>query len=161
MITVLGIGSPFGDDQVGNYIAEQLSQMPCLQAYLGKSLQIHCLDRPGVNLLNYFAPGDESGESQVIIIDAMCSGQAIGHVQTFTADTLPTEDTHLSTHSLGVLPSLALAKALHQLPKQCRVYAVEIATPIAHKQLSSEIKAAADLLCQQITQALIKTLSLN
>jgi hydrogenase maturation protease len=51
MIRIMGIGSPFGDDQLGWRVAELLKNSPQLKMYLNESLDIQICDRPGLALL--------------------------------------------------------------------------------------------------------------
>lgn len=57
VIKVLGIGSPFGDDQAGWKVAEalkqQLSVCPSISAYV----HIESIDRPGIRLIELIKIG--------------------------------------------------------------------------------------------------------
>ena len=64
--TVVGIGSPFGADQLGWQIIEELRQHPKLKAWPEKQVQLLYRDRPGVSLIQ-----DLKNSQYAILIDAV------------------------------------------------------------------------------------------
>ena len=50
-LRVIGIGSPFGDDQLGWLVVRLLQQHPSLHQFTKDSLELLCSDRPGMYLL--------------------------------------------------------------------------------------------------------------
>ena len=59
MIRIIGLGSPFGDDQVGWRVIE------LLQDRLDPQVDLVALDRPGAALINWMA-----GAQRLVIVDA-------------------------------------------------------------------------------------------
>lgn len=106
---VLGIGSPFADDQIGWLIAEQLARMPKLQERLANGrLQVLSADRPGLNLLHYL----NTDFQRIILIDMVKARAKLGALYRLKAAEIMVFKGMLSTHSLGVAKALALADAL-------------------------------------------------
>jgi hydrogenase maturation protease len=150
-IQVLGIGSPYGNDQVGWYVAEQLQQAPALAPWLNERLTIMTLDRPGVTLLDYFAAGDH-----LILVDAMLGQGALGTIKQFDWHSLPSWDTPtMSTHAMGLADTVQLADALGALPERLFIYGIEIERCETDGGLDPRLKTAAQQLVTRITQAVI------
>lgn len=107
---ILGIGSPFADDKVGWLVAELLLSMPELgRQLLSGQLVIDRVDRPGLNLLIWL----EQDYQQIILIDMVKTNLAKpGNVYHLQAQEVIGFCGMLSSHNLGVSPSLALAQAL-------------------------------------------------
>lgn len=115
MIKIIGIGSPFGDDQVGWRVADQLkTELP--------HIAIEKSDRPGPRLVSLL-----QGADTVILIDAVMSGAAVGAIHLLDYPELPNSTYFLSSHGFGVLEGLQLAEALGILPKNLSIYGIEIA----------------------------------
>lgn len=107
-IKVLGIGSPFGDDQVGWKVIELLkSHLP-----FSEHITLGQHDRPGARLLELMG-----GANTVYLIDAIKSGHPLGTIHCFKNTEIFTIKNHLSTHDLGLAQALQLAKALDVLPE--------------------------------------------
>lgn len=119
MITmkVLGIGSPFGDDQIGWKVAEALAARVRISRFL--SVESH--DRPGIRLIELMRDADT-----VFIIDAIKSGNPAGHIHRFENDDVFDTGNSLSTHGFGLAQTLQLGKALDALPNEIILYGVEI-----------------------------------
>lgn len=115
---ILGIGSPSGDDQAGWLVVDAL---------LARGLQrdgkvvIEKLDRPGANLIACMENAD-----WVVLIDAMQSGAPVGLIRRFDLADWPDHAHGLSSHGLGVLYALSLARELGSLPPRLDIYAIEI-----------------------------------
>lgn len=121
MIKILGIGSPFGDDQVGWKIAEELMYGDVLPCFIPQYVQIEIHDRPGVRLLDIM-----NGAETVFIIDAVVSGNTIGQLYRLQDDEIQTLSQILSTHDIGIAETLRLGRSLNQLPNTIIFYGVEI-----------------------------------
>ncbi len=131
-IKVLGIGSPFGDDQVGWKVVDSLQT-----SYCDPRITIKKLDRPHLRLL------DEIGDAEIVyIIDAMKSGGLPGEIRRLTLDDINTVNLQISTHDFGVIQSLQLAAALNQLPKQVILFGIEIGEISQNDTLSEGIHHA-------------------
>lgn len=120
-LRVLGVGSPFGDDQLGWEVVKLLHQRPTLQAFLPNQLQLMYCDRPGIHLLELMRDAQT-----VFLIDAVKTGAEIGTLHCFKNDEISASTTSLSTHGLGVAEAMKIGKTLHLLPPTVILYGVEI-----------------------------------
>jgi hydrogenase maturation protease len=109
-------------------------------------IDIQKLDRPGANLIPLL--GDAAW---VILIDAMQSHETVGHIRHFGADDWPAYRHGLSSHGLGVLDALALARELGSLPTRLDLYGIEISAANPGEPAVSEVRAAAQQLARRIT----------
>jgi len=109
-VLVLGIGSPFADDQAGWLVADQLSSVGSLQPYIANdSLKILAENRPGLNLIDYL----QQEYTHVILVDMVKTNLLeTGNIYHLHADEIIGFSGMLSSHNLGVSPSLALAQVL-------------------------------------------------
>jgi hydrogenase maturation protease len=120
-IRIIGIGSPFGEDQLGWHIVDAMEQDSCLPESLRPLTSFIKADRPGVNLLELMK------DSQVtVIIDAMQSGAPPGTIRRLEETEIEMEATLLSSHGFSVASALALARALEQMPARFVLYGIEI-----------------------------------
>ena len=101
---ILGIGSPFADDQFGWHVARKI------KAILpnNKTIDIEIADRPGLNLLHYL----DLDYQKIILIDAVSAEASPGTEFMLSAEEICQFNGFLSSHNVGVAPSLALARAL-------------------------------------------------
>ena len=116
-ILVIGVGNPNrGDDALG----------------LEAALRLAARALPGVRVTH--CSGDAAlllsaweGAQRVILVDAAQTGAAPGTIRRLEAQRgpLPAALLHASTHSLGVVEAVELARALGRLPASLTVYAVE------------------------------------
>lgn len=141
-MSILGIGSPAGDDQAGWLTVDALLAGG-LRA--GDELAILKLDRPGPSLVNHLQNTD-----RVILVDAMQTGGRPGRILRFDEENWPSYSQGLSSHGFGVVDALLLARALGVLPPQLDVYGIEIGAACPGGQAGSEIKAAACQIAQRI-----------
>jgi len=113
---VIGIGNEFRDDDaVGILVARELRR--------------RC---PGASIVEVTGEGTAlmaawAGHENVIIVDAVSSGEEPG---TITTVNMAEEDVsrHLfpsSSHAFGVAEAVALAKRLHNLPSRLVLYGIE------------------------------------
>ena len=104
-ILITGIGSILrGDDGIGVRVIDELEKED-----LPREVLLHSGDVSGLDLLKVF-PGHE----KVIIIDAADMAEAPGTVKVFNAEDIKREGFKdvLSTHGMGLLETLTLAKNL-------------------------------------------------
>lgn len=142
-IRILGIGSPFGDDRAGWEAAEMLQQSRRLGA-ASPQVEIRRLDRPGLLLV-----GQLAGTAQVILIDAVRSGAAIGAIHRFDGAELSRPGPALSSHAGGVVEAVQLARALGDLPLHLLVYGIEVNPANDGDHLTPAVKAALpELVCR-------------
>lgn len=114
---IIGIGSPFGDDQAGWAVIDALEQMQ-----LPADTQLLRLDRPGTSLLSSLNLACDT-----TLIDALLTEEhPPGHWLELKPEQLDKENP-LSSHGLGLAHTLALANALGALPKHLRLIGICIA----------------------------------
>jgi hydrogenase maturation protease len=130
---VLGIGSPCGDDRVGWLVASAVGE----QWRGDERVEVHCLDRPGPDLLRHL-----HGPGQVLIVDAVRGAAASpGKVWELSRADLAVERAPLSGHEMGVAAALELLDALGGTPATVRILGVGVgaqpsrgatSAPVAH-----------------------------
>ncbi len=111
---IIGIGSPFGADQLGWRAIDQLRNAPMIDAELIK------LDRPGSELIRYFAAVDN-----LVLIDAVQSDRAPGSLMRLEVADLTSVACRTSTHGFGVAEALQMAEQLGLLPKNLLLIGIE------------------------------------
>lgn len=109
-ILVLGIGSPFADDQAGWLVADKLKSVDQLQFKMKiGELVIESENRPGLNLLDWL----QRGYQKIYLVDMVKTNLAkTGNLYELQAKEIIGFSGMLSSHNLGVSPSLALAEVL-------------------------------------------------
>lgn len=152
MIKVLGIGSPFGDDQAGWKVAEALNHHLSQHTDIFPFVRIESQDRPGVRLIELMR-----GFNTVFIIDAMKSGREIGAIHRFREENIWEFESRLSTHDSSILQALQLASALNELPGNIQFYGIEIDNIVLESTLSPHVENAIKKLVLQLKFEIIKT----
>jgi hydrogenase maturation protease len=145
-VRILGIGSPSGDDQAGWLTVDAL----LAAGVQSTGIDIQKLDRPGAHLISLL-----DNAAWVILIDAMQSHESAGHIRHFGAADWPAYRHGLSSHGLGVLDALALARELGSLQSRLDLYGIEIGSANPGEPASSEVRAAAQQLARRIAADLI------
>lgn len=115
-LAIIGIGSPFGEDQLGwralRYLRDNVAP--------GDSGEFIEMDRPGACLI------ESLREYQaVILIDALSSDSsedAKEPILLLDARDLARDGGRCSSHGFGVAESLALAAALAELPSELSIF---------------------------------------
>lgn len=144
-VHIFGIGSPSGDDQAGWLTVDAL-----LACGVGKDgMVIEKLDRPGASLIPFLNDADWA-----ILIDAMRSGERPGCIKRFGAGDWPAYGRGLSSHGLGVLDALLLARELGGLPPRLDLYGIEIGLASPGEQVGSAVQAATQRLARHIAAEL-------
>ncbi|WP_150465423.1 hydrogenase maturation protease [Francisella sp. SYW-2] len=116
---ILGIGSPFADDQFGWFVADKLAEV--VREKNIQNITVESADRPGLNLLTFL----DSGYDKIILIDAVYAKVTPGSEFYFKAKDILSFGGFLSSHSVGVAPSLALADAVGMDISNVEFYGVE------------------------------------
>lgn len=112
---MIGIGSPFGADQLGWLVIDALrASSPSLDASL-----VQCR-HPGE------LPDLLAGYRRAILVDAVLADRPPGTLLRLSRDDLPHVGLGVSSHGLGVPQALALAAVLGALPEQLQVLGIEI-----------------------------------
>ncbi|HEV8076884.1 MAG TPA: hydrogenase maturation protease [Marinobacter sp.] len=148
---VLGIGSPFGDDQVGWCLVTALESMARTAAPDGTGqYSVVALDRPGSGLIHALA-----GARGVIVVDAVQNMGQPGRIHRLSMAELTQASGHLSSHNFGVAEALALADELKLLPPHLLILAVEMSSAAPSEDVSPEVAAAVPELCTLINTTLM------
>lgn len=144
-IRILGIGSPFGDDQLGWKAIDLLSDRQELQKiYLEKC------DRPGVSLLSLMKNADT-----VFLIDAIRSNDAVGKIHRWQDVEIETKYHPTSSHAMGIAEALQLAKALQEIPKSVILFGIEMDENNYASSLSLPVQKSLFILVERIVSELL------
>lgn len=128
MKRIIGIGSPFGADQLGWRAIDLLYNTPQLNAELLK------LDRPGSELIRYF-----SQVADLVLIDAVQAGrEPPGTPIRLEARELSSIGCRTSTHGFGVSEALQMAGQLGLMPDKLLLIGIETGNDLS---LLPEIKS--------------------
>lgn len=149
-LLVLGIGNPDrGDDGAGRAVARALRET----APDGMRIVEH--DGEASGLVAVLAE-----VTAAVIVDASASGAAPGTVRRFdvAAAPLPADGTRMSSHGLGLVEAVELARVLGQLPQHCIVYAIEgadfrLGAPLSPPVAAAVRRVAADLCAEALAAA--------
>lgn len=139
---VIGIGHPDrGDDAAGRVAAARL------RAGNPAGMIIIETDGEAGKLVDLLAEADD-----VIIVDAGLSGAEPGTIHRFdaVATPLPRPMFAMSSHAIGLVESIELARALGALPRSCAVFAIEAERFDLGAGLSPRVAAAVDAVCARI-----------
>lgn len=120
MITIIGIGSPVNGDEYGLQAIERLKEHTVV-ATDEPVLRWLTLERPGLRLLEAM-----QGADTVVLIDTLLSPDANRPVQRIDLDALLEQASGISSHDIGVAETLAMAKALGQLPPCLLLYGIVV-----------------------------------
>lgn len=155
-ILVLGIGSPFADDTVGFVVADILTQDHILQKMqLNGKLTICCDDRPGIDLLSYL----DKGHDKILLVDMVKTNlNETGNIYKLQAKEIIGFSGMLSSHNLGVSPSLALANALGINIEHITFWGIEGEKYCPEEDISPKMLSTAKIVADQIKQEIIKSL---
>lgn len=120
-VLLLGIGSPFDEDQVGLRVVERLRDEGFSSGLDGVALDFDMLDRPGWGLLDRL-----EGVGCAVLVDAMVSGRTQGALLRVPVDALPVTNPVFASHEISPSGVLALGRALGLLPERLILYGIEI-----------------------------------
>lgn len=144
---IICIGSPFGDDQFGAWAYEALSRL----LDPGEAELVY-LDRPGTRLI-----GALDGVDQLILIDAVKSGAAIGSVLHIEGEAIYRQlARHTSTHGFGVTDALLLAERLGQLSAKVVLLGVEAGETDTLAPLSNPMRSSLPTLLEALRYYLVQ-----
>ena len=143
---VLCVGNPDrGDDGVGRLVAR------LLRGRLPKDVLVAECDGGAAEVLDRIADADSA-----ILVDAAVSGVRAGtihRVDCVAGDVVPTGGV-ASSHGLGVVEAIALARTLGCLPRLCEIYAVEAKRVAPGDELSPEVTDAARQVAEYVVVSL-------
>lgn len=144
---VIGIGNPDrGDDGVGSVVARRIRA----RSYPGVSV----MEQTG-QAADLIGVWQALNPSKVYVVDAMSSGAAPGTIRRFDVQDAPLPAAFrsgTSTHDLGLVQAVELARVLGCLPPRVIVYGIEGQCFDLGAALSAEVEAAALQTAEQIIQ---------
>ena len=143
---VIGIGHPDrGDDAAGRIVAARLRDRT------PPGVTVIETDGEAGKLLDLFGEADD-----VIIIDAGLSGALPGTIHRLdaTAAPLPRPMFAMSSHAIGLVESIELARTLGSLPKRCIIFAVEAERFDLGAGLSAAVAAAIETVLARVLDEL-------
>ena len=120
-VRIIGVGSPFGQDQLGWQAAEALLAANLTGRFPVGFVTITSSDRPGAALL-----AQMRGADCVLIIDALQSGATPGTIRCLEQQALADDPGLVSSHDFGVSAALELGQVLGDLPGYVRVLGIEM-----------------------------------
>lgn len=136
---IIGCGNTDrGDDGAGILVARRLRD-------LGLDSLEHAGD--GFALLELW-----HGSDDVVLVDAVASGQAPGTVSVWdpVAQPLKSQDCRCSTHVFGPAEAIEIGRALGRLPQRIRIYGIEAARFEPGSAASPEVLEAVDRLVGEL-----------
>jgi hydrogenase maturation protease len=142
MSLFIGIGNPLrGDDAAGLLVAARLRELA------PPGLRVIELEGEPIDLIEAF-----DGADSVLVADAVSSDGEPGTVHRFDAGAapLPARLAGPSTHALGLLEAVELARALGRLPERLAVLGIEGARFEAGSRPLPEVQRAATALADEI-----------
>lgn len=150
-IYVLGIGSPFSDDQLGWRVIDLLMRREEIRNYLeGGQLYIEKCDRPNTRLLESM-----QGASLVFLIDAVKSGADAGFIHRLQDQEIETINSAISSHAIGIGEVLSLGRTLGLLPEKIVFYGIEIGKTDSQLSLSPSIIPGLQVLLEKLLDELL------
>lgn len=150
-LRVLGIGSPFGDDQLGWNVINILQKYDNLKKINSDKLQLICCDRPGMSLLELMRDA-----STVFLIDAVKTGAEPGTLHRFKNQAIEVVDTPLSSHAFGIADAIKMGHALHDLPLNVFLYGIEIGNIQYQFNVSKPLIQAINTLSKQLESDILR-----
>jgi hydrogenase maturation protease len=143
-IRIIGLGNELrGDDAVGLMAARRIRQE------VGDRVEVIEAEMAGVDLIELM-----KGTRSVLLIDAARSGQAPGTIHRLDASAGPIGGQIFprSSHALGTVDALELARAMRVLPATVIVYGVEVESTEAGVPLSPVVVKVLEQLVDQVLQ---------
>ena len=139
---IVGVGNPMrGDDAVGPAVAAGL------RALVPHGVRVVQCEGEPTALMDAWA-----GARRVILVDAVTSAAPPGSVVRMEAseEGLPARLFARSTHLVGIVEAIELARALGTLPEQVVVYGVEAGTFVPGEALSRQVAHAVEVVTDRI-----------
>jgi len=140
---IVGLGSPYGDDQIGWMACERLiteiGHLPAVEFII--------CDRSGIEWMTKLPPG-----GQVIFIDAMRSGEKPGTVSKIDirSERCAECPATLSSHGINIRDAIDLVQSLGDLPEIISVWGVELEQCNYEWGLSESVNTALPTLLENI-----------
>lgn len=142
-IRVLGIGSPWGDDEMGIKVANALED-----AFDPGKVTVSAADRPGARLVDLMR-----GAQFVVLIDAVKRGAAPGTLHRLEGKAiLAAVGRYTSTHGFGLAEALQLAERLGTIPKRIVLWGVEMGSSAVGEGISAAVRDALPNLVRAVAE---------
>ncbi len=140
---IVGLGSPYGDDQLGWLIIDELTKLQTTPSGL-------TLFKSKNNGSDWFH--EINNHQQVIFIDAVLSKEPIGTIIEITVDNLnKLASNRSSTHSVSLGDSISLAMSLDFLKVPVRIIGISIEQDNHFAKISDELIQIIPKLQQQLS----------
>ena len=123
-LTVIGIGSPFGEDTLGWALLDALQAQGL--GLPGWEITWRKVDRPGPGLLHWLEEQDAG-----VLVDTLQGDVGPTGVRMLALDELARSERPLSIHAMGVAETLALGERLGILPQHLHIMGVDAAERLA------------------------------
>ncbi len=132
---IVGLGSPYGDDQIGWIACEQLK----IEIGNLPTVEFVVCDRSAIEWVSKI-----SHAKQILFIDAMRSGEKPGTVRKIDlgTDQWNTCPTKLSSHGISIKDAIDVALSLGELPEFISVWGVEMEQCNYESGLSQSVEKA-------------------
>lgn len=154
IIGIVGVGSPFGSDAIGQRVIGLLQKRIELQGQYRDQIVLDYYDRPGPYLLEIM-----KDFYTVHLIDAIVSNQPIGTLHRYeNIEAFQKDHQLLSSHGFGLAETLALGEILECLPDKVIIHGIEVGLKIKADDISEEIIKASQLLANIIFKEIIPVL---
>ena len=137
---MIGVGNPTrGDDAAGLEVARRV-----------RCAETHQTASGSYELMDVWDGADE-----VIVVDAARSGAPAGTIHRFDAHdgAMPGGVLATSTHSVGVMETIEMARSLGRLPERVVVYGIEVSNLSPGVGLSDQVEEAVNELVIEIDHA--------
>jgi len=135
---VVGFGNVFRrDDGAGHLVVEGIGSPDAIAARDG-----------AVEMVDVLASHD-----QVVLVDAVKSGAVVGTIHRFEDGQVYPRSWGGSSHSMGLVEVLELARALDTLPDRVSVIGIEVGDTTEGIGLSAPVQEAVDTLVEELSHA--------
>lgn len=116
---VIGIGSPFGADQLGWIVVDEIASSFIKCHIQPTNITFEKADRPGIRLLDMM-----KGMRTVILIDAIDNKLSAGKIIKLEKSQILTSNQNLSSHHIGIAETLCLGARLDELPANIHLFGI-------------------------------------
>lgn len=148
MIAVIGIGSPFGFDRLGWDVIDRLHARALGAPALWSGVRLEHNERLGAPLL-----AQMRGARLVVLVDAVQTGAEPGALIRLEFDAVQPLRTTPSSHEFGVAQTLALGRALGELPPRVLVMGLEAGDQTPRAPTQGEVARLGDAVERELAEA--------
>jgi len=149
MIALIGIGSPFGFDRLGWKVIDCLRARACASPAPWSGVRLEHNQRLGAPLL-----AQMRGAGLVILVDAVQSDAEPGTLARLELDAVQALRPRPSSHAFGIAETLALGRALGELPPRVLVMGIEAGDQSARAPTEAEVTRLGDAVERELAEAL-------